>query len=250
MSPEQARGKMVDARTDIWAFGCVVYEMLTGRQSFTGETITDVLAKVLEAQPKWEALPAETPVSIRFLLEAALNKDPKQRLQHVDDAKLLLSRPATLDKSTTTTVQARRSRRGSFITVALAAALVAALVPAALYFLRAGVEKTAIRLEMATPGILAPNDGPAISPDGQYVAYTARADGKSAIWIRPIGEFQARPLAGTENGTSPFWSPDSRYIAFIAAEKLKKISIAGGPATTLTDTPALPLPGTWNREGV
>ena len=97
MSPEQARGKPVDARTDIWAFGCVLYEMLTGQQTFTGETTTDVLAKVLEAQPKWDALPAEIPSSIRFLLEAALNKDPKQRLQYIGDAKLLLN-PACNDR--------------------------------------------------------------------------------------------------------------------------------------------------------
>jgi serine/threonine-protein kinase len=103
MSPEQARGKQVDARTDIWAFGCVLYEMLTGQQTFTGETTTDILAKVLEAQPKWEALPAETPSSIRFLLETALNKDPKQRLQSIGAARALLNRPATLDKSATAT---------------------------------------------------------------------------------------------------------------------------------------------------
>jgi serine/threonine protein kinase len=147
MSPEQARGKIVDARTDIWAFGCVLYETLTGQQTFTGEETTDILAKVLEAQPKWEALPAETPSSIRFLLETPLNKDPKQRLHHIADARPLLNRPATLDKSTTTTVQARGSRRGWFMIAALAAAFLGALVPATLYLLHAPEEKTLIRLE-------------------------------------------------------------------------------------------------------
>jgi serine/threonine protein kinase len=141
MSPEQARGKQVDARTDIWAFGCVLYEMLAGQQAFTGETTSDVLAKVLEGQPKWDALPVETPPSIRFLLEAALNKDPKQRLQHIGDAKLLLNLPVTLDKSATATVRARGSRWRWFAASALIAALVAALVPAVLYFLRAPEEK-------------------------------------------------------------------------------------------------------------
>jgi serine/threonine protein kinase len=249
MSPEQARGKEVDGRTDIWAFGCVLYEMLTGQQTFTGETTTDVLAKVLEGQPKWEDLPAETPSSIRFLLESALNKDPKQRLQYIGDAKLLLNRPATLDKSTATTVRARSSRRGWFITVALIAALVASLVPATLYFLRPTEEKTAIRFDIPAPGIQ-PTEYPAVSPDGQYVAYRRQADGKSTIWIRAMSEDQARSLAGTESGGAPFWSPDSRSIAFIADGKLKKISIAGGPATTITETPIAPVPGTWNRDGV
>jgi Tol biopolymer transport system component len=249
MSPEQARGKQVDARTDIWAFGCVLYEMLTGQQTFTGETTTDVLAKVLEAQPKWEALPSDTPSSIRFLMETALNKGPKQRLQHIGDVRPLLNRPATIDKSAPVTVPARGSRRGWFAAAAALALALMASIPATLYFLRVPEEKTAIRFEMATPGavILAGAD---ISPDGQYVAYMAQADGKSAIWIRPIGEVQARPLGGTENGAAPFWSPDSRYIAFVADSKLKKISVTGGPATTLVETSVAPMAGTWNRDGV
>jgi serine/threonine protein kinase len=253
MSPEQARGKQVDARTDIWAFGCVLYEMLTGQQAFTGETTTDVLAKVLEAQPKWEALPAETPSSIRFLLETALNKDPKQRLQYIADARPLLNRPATLDRSAAATVRARGGRRGWYAAAAALSLALAASVPATLYFLRAPEEKTAIRLEMQASGIqtaIQPNDSPAISPDSRYIAYATQADGKSAIWIRPMNEDQAHPLAGTENGTDPFWSPDSRYIAFVADGKLKKVSITGGPATTLVDTSVIPLPGTWNPDGV
>jgi Tol biopolymer transport system component len=133
--------------------------------------------------------------------------------------------------------------------MALAAALLAALVPTTLYFLRAPEEKTAIRLEMETPGMVT-TDFPAISPDGQYVAYVAQADGKSSVWIRPIGDVEARPLAGTENGRAPFWSPDSRNIAFFADGKLKRISIAGGSATTLAETDTLPSPGAWNHDGI
>jgi Tol biopolymer transport system component len=252
MSPEQARGQTVDGRTDIWAFGCLLYEMLTGKQAFTGETITDVLAKVLEGQPRWDALPAETPSSIRFLLEAALNKDPKQRLQHIGDAKLLLNRPATLDKSATTTVRALGSRRAWLAAAALIVALVGVLIQSTLYLLRAPEGKTAIRLEMATPGILSGTPTQpqfAISPDGQYVAYVAQADGKSAIWIRLIGEDHAQPLTGTENGSAPFWLPDSRNIAFFADGKLKKISITGGSATMVSNR-GQPLGGTWNRDGI
>ena len=250
MSPEQARGLEVDARTDIWAFGCVLYELLTSRPAFTGATATDIIAKIIERQPNWSLLPSETPSLVRTLLSSALTKDRAKRLQHIDDAQLFLN-PSEVQPPSA--VPAHTSRRLWFITVALAAALLAALVPATLYFLRAPEEKTAIRFEMAAPGmqtVLQLDDSPAISPDGQYVAYVTQRDGKSAIWIRPIGEFQGRLLAGAENGRGPFWSPDSRYIAFVADGKLKKISIEGGPATTLVDTPVLPIPGTWNRDGV
>src|SRR5215831_7900378 len=135
MSPEQARGKTVDTRTDVWAFGCVLYEMLTGKQAFAGETTTDVLAKVLEGQPKWEALPAATPPSIRMLLEATLSKDLRQRLQHIGDAKVFLSRPATLDKSAPVVIRDRNGRRGWFAAGLLALILAVALIPATLYFL-------------------------------------------------------------------------------------------------------------------
>jgi Tol biopolymer transport system component len=245
MSPEQARGMEVDTRTDIWAFGCVLYEILTSKPAFTGATATDIIAKIIERQPNWSLLPAETPSLVRTLLLSALAKDRTKRLQHIDDAPLFLN-PGEVQVPSVAQVHA--SRPGRFITVALAAALLASLVPTTLYFLRAREERTAIRFEMAAPGVQ-PAD-PAISPDGQYVAYAAQADGKSAIWIRPMSEEQARPLAGTENGTSAFWSPDSRYIAFVVDRKLKKISIFGGPATTLTETPTAPAPGTWNRDGV
>jgi protein kinase-like protein len=114
MSPEQARGKTVDTRTDVWAFGCVLYEMLTGRRAFAGETTTDILAKVLEGQPRWEALPAGVPGPIRMLLEAALSKDPEDRLQHIDDARVFLNRSSVLvEKPPTTVVDDRARRRGA-----------------------------------------------------------------------------------------------------------------------------------------
>jgi Tol biopolymer transport system component len=246
MSPEQARGMEVDVRTDIWAFGCVLYELLTSRPAFTGATATDIIAKIIESQPNWSLLPPETPPLVRTLLSSALTKDRTERLQHIDDARVFL-KPGEVQVSSVASVHA--SRRPWFITVTLAAALLAALIPATLYFLRAPEEETAVRFEMPAPGMV-PADFPAISPDGQNVVYAAQADGKSAIWIRPIGEFQPRPLPGTENGSAPFWSPDSRYIAFVADGKLKKINITGGPAITITETRMLPAPGTWNRDGV
>src|SRR5262249_1710516 len=246
MSPEQARGKSVDARTDIWAFGCVLYEMITGKLAFAGETATDILAKVLEGQPKWEALQAETPSSLRLLLEAALNKDPKQRLQHIGDARLFLNRPAALDKSAPAVRRHRPERHAWVATGVLAVALAAALVPYGFYFMRAPAEAPVIRFEIPAPG----NGGPAISPDGQLIAYIAASGGKPAIWIRPIGSLAAKQLSGTENATGPFWAPDSHRLAFFADGKLKKTDVSTGGVQVLGDAPGITLPGAWNRDGV
>src|SRR5262249_24566527 len=152
-----------------------------------------------------------------------------------------------LEIPTRSVVPVRRSRRSRFAVSALVVALAAALVPASLYFLRAPEEKPEIRFEMQLQGLLA--GIPVISPDGQRVAYAAQSEGKSAIWIRAMNELKARPLAGTEDGTAPFWSPDSRYLAFFADGRLKKIAVSGGPATTLAETPVR-APGTWSRDGV
>jgi Tol biopolymer transport system component len=252
MSPEQARGKQVDARTDIWAVGCVLYEMLTGQQTFTGETTTDVLAKVLEAQPKWEALPAETPSSIRFLLETALNKDPKQRLHHIADAKLLLNQPATLDKSTDVRVRARGGRWAWF---AAALSLLAASVLAVLYFMRTPAERPVLRFSISAPEKAVFPNSPltpfvSVSHDGRTIAFLAISDGIQRIWVRSLDSLDARLLAGTEGvaGTWPFFSPDDRFLGFFAAGRLKKIDIGGGPAQVICD--ATGLMGSWNQNGV
>ena len=133
MSPEQARGKETDARTDVWAFGCVLYEMLSGRQVFNGETVTDIIAKIIEAQPDWDALPQETPASIRLLLGAALTKDRKQRLQHIGDARLFLDGSASKDRPVV--AESRSYTRRAWMAAAGGIAA-GSLIPAAFYFLR------------------------------------------------------------------------------------------------------------------
>jgi Tol biopolymer transport system component len=253
MSPEQARGKTVDARTDVWAFGCVLYEMLTGKRAFAGETTTDTLAKVLEAQPHWEALPATVPGTIRMLLEAALSKDPKDRLQHIDDARVFLNRSSMLmEKPSITVVDDGGRRRAWFVAAALALVLIAALVPAALYFMRAPAELPVMRFEMPAPGMIPTlrGGGLAISPDGQRIAYVAENGGKRAIWIRALGSLTAQQLPGTENANAPFWSPDSRRLAFYADGKLKKTDVSGGGVQILADAPIFAAPGAWNSDGV
>jgi Tol biopolymer transport system component len=247
MSPEQARGKQVDDRTDIWAVGCVLYEMLTGQQTFTGETTTDVLAKVLEAQPKWETLPAGIPPSIRVLLESTLSKDPKDRLQHIGDARIFLNRSfAASEKSTSAAVHDRGRRRGWFVAAVLALVLAVALVPATLYFMRTPPELPVMRFEMPAPGIV--SLGPEISPDGQRIAYVAANGGKQAIWIRALGSLTAQLLAGTENATLLFWNPDSRHLAFFADGKLKKTDVSGGGVQIVSNS--VVMGGAWNSDGV
>src|SRR5262245_571692 len=254
-SPEQARGKTIDARTDIWSFGCVTYELLTERQEFEGETATDIIAKILEGRPQWDRLPAETPVPIRLLLEAALNKDPKQRLLHIGGSRVFLNRTSASTELLPATVARRADAWRPGLMAALAVALLGALVPASLYFFRAPSEATEMRFEITAPGFFrtvgAAASTLAISPNGRLIAYIAKSEGNRAIWIRPIGILTAHVLAGTENADDLFWSPDSRYVGFRADRTLKKIDISGGPPTVLG--PAQTLAGSggaWNRNGI
>jgi serine/threonine protein kinase len=254
MSPEQARGRQADPRSDIFSFGCVLYEMLCGIQAFQSESLSDVLASVMKVEPDFDRLPKNLNSGLYELVRRCLVKLPRNRWQAIGDVRVELERLIAdpVGVVSPSVAPGRAFRRLRFITVTLAAALIAALVPATSYFLRHPEEKAAIRVEMPAPGIQ-PADFPSISPDGQYVAYRAQFAGKSAIWIRPMSEAQAQPLVGTENGTAPFWSPDSRHIAFVADGKLKTTSIfAGGPAATLTpaETDVIGYPGTWNRDGI
>jgi len=249
MSPEQARGKPVDKRADIWAFGVVLFELLAGRQVFGGgETVTDIIAAVVTREPDWNALPANTPAYLRRLIERCLRKDPKLRLRDIGEARILIDEPAPAPSAAVTAAPAPR-RPWPWIGAAAVFAL-AALVLALLYFGRPAEEPHAIKLH-----ILAPEksnfttDCPAVSPDGRRVAFTAVTDGKLQLWVRDLDSLAARSLPGTEGASYPFWSPDSRSIAFFAAGHLKKIDAAGGPALALCETTLL-HGGTWSQNGV
>src|SRR5262245_35030231 len=218
MSPEQARAQRVDARTDIWAFGCIIYELLSARSAFESATATDTLTKIIAGQPDWNALPEETPASIRTLLAATLTKERHRRLQHVGDARLFLN---TQNVQEPAIAPAPVVRSGRLVMAVLAIGMLAALIPATLYFRREPEEKVPIRFEMAAPGIL--DQSLSISPDGQQIAYTALTENfrQPAIWIRRLGDVKAQVIPGTEGaGAAIFWSPDNRSIAFYADARL------------------------------
>jgi Tol biopolymer transport system component len=250
MSPEQARGREVDARTDIWAFGCVLYEMLTARQAFEGETVTDVMANIVAREPDLNLLPKETPSSIRLLLSSALNKNASQRLQHIGDTRLFFDGTfgAAASKADAPPGGRGIGIRGTFVMAALVVALAAAAVPAVLYFRSAApTAPPQMRFEISFPGLFGT---PALSPDGRAVAFVVQsADGRRTLWVRPIGADAAQQLAGTEDVSGMLWSPDSRRLAFLADGKLKKIDATGGSFQLLGDAGGV-RGADWNRSGV
>ncbi len=261
MSPEQAKGKSVDRRADIWAFGCVLYEMLTGQQTFTGEAVTDTLAAVIMKDPEWSRLPAGTPVRVRVLLQRCLQKDPKQRLRDIGDARISLDEvlsgapdPALAGAPQTAAALWRRT-----LPWAVAALLFVALAPplAFLYFRGAPpAPAQSMRFQISVPEgtLLDEGNGLDLSPDGRHFAFfTTASDGADRLWIRDVDSLGARPLPGSEvtGAAAPFfWSPDSRSIAFWSDRKLKKISISGGPAETICDLPGGEIGGSWNSDGM
>ena len=245
MSPEQAQGREADTRSDIWAFGVVLYEMLAGRRAFDGEDITETIAAVVKEQPDY----AQVPAAVRRLLKSCLEKDPKKRLQAIGDMRLLLE-----DAAPPITAPSRPQLGTAAWAVASAAVVCAALL-AFIHFRETTPETPVIRSTILPPGntTLDFTQGvglPALSPDGQRIVFGARtADGKTPLWVRALDGLTAQPLAGTEGATFPFWSPDSRFIAFFADGKLKKIDASGGQALALTDAPN-GRGGSWSPDGV
>jgi Tol biopolymer transport system component/predicted Ser/Thr protein kinase len=243
MAPEQARGKPVDRRADIWAFGVVVYEMLTGEHLFHGETTTDILASVVKEEPDLNRVPAK----IRRLLQACLRKDPKRRLQAIGDWALLLDdappdppRPGRTPLVLGATLGAGVMLAG----LALAALLWRSKVAAEGPFMRFDVD-------LGSDISLGSGEGPplAISPDGARLAFLTRGpDNRDHLALRLLGNSAATVLAGTDGAVNPFFSPDGRWVAFFADRKLKKISVEGGEPVTLCDAPS-PRGGAWGPDG-
>ena len=254
MSPEQASGRPADKRADVWAFGVVLYEMLTGRRAFEGETTSIVLAKVIEREPDWTAIPPSTSPRLRELLRRCVRKDPKARIQAIGDARVqideLISGAMEETAATIATRPREQSRaRAAWIVAALALIIAAALaVPATQYFLRVAPELLVTRFEIPTPPITDPVSF-ALSADGRQLAFVAMAEGTSRIFVRPLDQVTAQPLAGTEGARYPFWAPDGRAIGFFADGKLKKIDLGSVEAHVVADALA-GRGGTWNHDGV
>jgi Tol biopolymer transport system component len=259
MSPEQARGQAVDRGSDIWSFGCVFYEMLTGKQAFTGETITDILGGIVRVDPDWSALPDTTPTSIRSLLRRCLQKDRRRRLKDIADASLEIedalaveaAQPAATMTPRPHEVASRSRNRRAWVVAGLLLLVAAVTAPFAVVHLReTQPDERAIRFDVILPDkVTLTGAPPAISPDGRRLVFVASLAGKTQLWIRPIDSTAAQPLAGTDGADYPFWSPDSRSIAFFAGGKLRKIDASGGPSQTLSDAPSA-RGGAWNQDDV
>jgi Tol biopolymer transport system component/tRNA A-37 threonylcarbamoyl transferase component Bud32 len=243
MSPEQARGKAVDKRSDVWAFGCVLYEMLTGRPAFAGDTASDTIAAILDREPDWQRLPASIPPDILRLTQRCLEKHPKNRLHDIADARLeiddALSGRALTVPMTGKPAGARRAR---WAAIALLGAIAGGLMA---WSLRPAdpepakpVARFVIPLASGDPILVDPGTSPtaiALSPDGAYLAYIAGRRGSFQLFLRALSEPEAKPIAS--GGTDPFFSPDSQWLGFSADGKLKKVSVRGGQPITLCDAP-------------
>jgi len=266
MSPEQARGRQVDRRSDIFSFGCVLIEMLTGRQAFIGETVSDTLAAVLRAEPDWDALPKNTPPALVRLLRRCLEKDPKRRLRDIGEARIVLDdiRSGVADAPATTESGAPPQhwlkRYGGWIaTAVLAVALVAMMTRST------GVATDPAQDLVTCLAVPAPPanvfrftvsddftlGSPAISPDGRHLVFgTQDASDGPVIWVQDFDRPMPRKLTGAENGHLPFWSPDSRSIGFSANGKLRTMPMEGGASAVVCDMAAEGRGCAWSQNGI
>ena len=241
MSPEQARGKPLDKRADIWAFGVVLFEMLTGRKLFDGDTVSDVLASVLKQEVDWKALPATTPWEVRRLLTRCLERNPKNRLHDIADARLVLAGAPSgaLDEPGPRGPEGERRAKG--VTAALVVLALGLLSLAAWGWLRGpgAPEQPLARFPLSREASLRIQTGYttpfAVSPDGRSIVFLAVSEGsKPHLWVRTLDDPRPRKLEDTEEGGQPAISPDGEWVAFVArSNQIKKVRLGGGPATHL-----------------
>ena len=259
MSPEQARGKRVDHRADVWAFGVVFMEMLTGKRVFEGETVSDTLAGVLRADLPWDDIPGTTPPTVRRLLTRCLDRDPSRRLQSIGEARIALDdlKAGRTDETAPQAMAAPVKRSGIERFVWMGIAVVLGGV-AAMPFFKSAPEEPVVQSALMPPDgwefdVASPF---AVSPDGQQVAYVTEARpenedesvGTHALWVRNLSEAEPRELLKARNITYPFWSPDGRWVGFFAHDKMNKVEARGGPVLPLCDYDN-GRGGTWNQDG-
>jgi Tol biopolymer transport system component len=268
MSPEQARGHAVDKRTDIWAFGCVLFEMVTGHRAFDGASATDIIASIIKTEPDWTRLPSRASSRTRSFLRHCLQKDPKRRLHEIADARFeideILAEEPEASVHGASTPAKRRGRRAA-LSVGAAAAVVTVAAAAVVMFNVGGTregDQPSYEFQVDPPdggvfgiGTITGATAvpyPALSPDGRYLAFIAIGeDRRQLLWIRPLDSKLAQPVPGSEGAAVPFWSPDSRYVGFFAGRKLKTVPVSGGPPQTLCDViDDSGATGSWNQDNV
>jgi Tol biopolymer transport system component len=245
MSPEQAMGKQADRRSDIWSFGVVFSEMLTGRQLFRGDTIGEIIERVLSEQPALDQVPAEW----RPLLARCFVKDPRLRLQSIGEARLALE--GAIELVAPVAIRGRAAARSRWAFVAAAIAVLALAVVAGVSYARHSfaTANPETRLEIVVPTTGDPRSF-ALSPDGSQIAYVAPGEGGPQLWVRRLASTTAQPLTRVEGGAAyPFWSPDGRAIAYFSSGKLWRIDGAGGTAQVVTEAPS-GRGGAWSVDGV
>ena len=245
MSPEQFEGQEAGAHSDIWAFGAVLYEMVTGRRAFQGKSHASLLGAILAADPAPMTMKPFTPAWLERLVRRCLAKDPEDRYYSLHDVLLDLRAPPV--ESATTPA---RTHRWPLALAAVTTA--AALAVSVIHFRETKEQPHLLKMTVLSPEKAQLNDQysiPAVSPDGRRLAFVATTDGKEELWVRDLDSLAARALPGTNGAQYPFWSPDSRAIAFSADDKLKRVDLAGGPALTLCDT-SQARGGTWSTKGI
>jgi serine/threonine protein kinase len=256
MAPEQAKGKTVDRRADIWAFGVVLYEMLSGERGYQADDVSDTLAAVLTREVDWTSLPANIPLRLRALLRDYLARDPKQRLRDIGEARRVLDQlisgaPDSGAAASSTPIAAEPPQIGGWqraLPWTIAAIAVVAAVAALLWRGNANAVRPAeARLQIVVPG---DSNDIVLSPDGRQILFMAPAEKGNGQqwWLRPLDSEVAKPLAGTESSSQPFWSADSKSIGFFSHQKLSRIDVESGAVQTLADAPT-PRGGAWNRDG-
>ena len=253
MAPEQLEGKEADARSDLFAFGCVLYEMVTGTKAFAGKSQASLIGSIMTFEPPpASTVRPMTPPALDRIIRGCLAKDPEERWHTAHDVMLQLQWIAEggSQAGVPAPVVARRKNREKLAWGAAAAATLAAAALAFGFMRRAPSPPRMLRFEIPTPPDVTAVDAPRISPDGKILAFNATdTSGKTRIWIRPLNALQAQPLAGTDGTTRPFWSPDSRFLGFFAEGKLKKVDVSGGPPQKICDAPT-GADGTWSPSGV
>jgi len=258
MAPEQAKEKPLDRRADIWSFGCVLFEMLTGRQTFEGETVSDVLAAVIMKDPDWGVLPASTPESIRRLLRRCLEKDSKRRLRDIGEAWITIDEILSGKDSAglamgelppTQPTWQRALPWGVAVVLLVSTAFLAALFQRGPSVPLRSVRSSILPPEKTIFAFQGRVGTPVLSPDGGRLVFSARnSSGVVMLWVRPLDSLTAQPLAGTEGAAFPFWAPDSRSVGYFASGKLMKIDTFGGPTQTVCDAPN-GRGGAWSAAG-